>query len=110
MFQFNNSNKFYQTSTADDSSIEDVLDLILKRYSDVNFIMNMEHTEGFNLVLKALENDAKERLFNQWLHDDVRYEKSFDEYYQSFIPYQKTTPDERRRILEKYGGDAIGSI
>ena len=72
--------------------------------------MNMEHQEGLELIIKAKENDAKERLFNQWLHDDARYTLSFDEYIQNLMPYQRATEAEKERILKKYGGDAVGSI
>ena len=84
-----------------------MLDLLLKRYSDINYLMKMDAENGLKLIIKAIENEAKEKLYFQWLHDDARYEKSFNEYFESNLPYRKSTDEEKRKILEEYGGDAI---
>lgn len=72
--------------------------------------MNMEHVYGLKLILKAIENEGKEKMFNKWLHDDARYTTSFDEYVRLLTPYRASTKNEKERILEKYGGGLIGSI
>lgn len=101
MFQFQNSSKFYQTSKQ--VGIESLLDLILKRYAAIDYVMSMEHTQGFKLILKAQENENKEKLFQKWLSDTARYQMSFDEYYQKHMPYRKSTKEEKEEILRKWG-------
>lgn len=67
--------------------------------------MNLDSEIGYGLILKAIENDNKETIYNKWLHDDARYEKNFDDYYKEHIPYRKSTVSEKDEILRKYGGD-----
>lgn len=66
--------------------------------------MSMEASEGFALIVCAFENNQKEQMFQKWLHDDARYEKSFEEYYSMAKPYRKSTEDEIDEIIKKYGG------
>lgn len=84
-----------------------MLDLLLKRYSNIDYVMKMDAEDGLKLIIKAIENDVKDKLYLQWLHDDARYEKSFNEYFESNLPYRKSTEEEKQKILEEYGGDAI---
>ena len=66
--------------------------------------MSMEASEGFALIMCAFENNHKEQMFQKWLHDDARYEKSFEEYYSMAKPYRKSTEAEIDEIINKYGG------
>lgn len=66
--------------------------------------MSMEASEGFALIMCAVENNQKEQMFQKWLHDDARYEKSFEEYYSMAKPYRKSTEAEIDDIIKKYGG------
>lgn len=66
--------------------------------------MSLDAETGYRLIIKAFEKDQKEQLYLKWLHDDARYEKSFEDYYQAHIPYRKSTTAERDEILSKYGG------
>ena len=81
-----------------------MLDLLLKRYSNIEYVMSMEASEGFALIMCAFENNQKEQMFQKWLHDDARYEKSFEEYYSMAKPYRKSTDAEIDEIIKKYGG------
>ena len=56
-----------------------MLDLLLKRYSNIGYVMEMDSEDGLKLIIKAIENEAKDKLYLQWLHDDARYDKSFIE-------------------------------
>ena len=66
--------------------------------------MSMDASEGFALIMCAVENNQKEQMFQKWLHDDARYEKSFEEYYSMAKPYRKSTEAEIDEIINKYGG------
>ena len=66
--------------------------------------MSMDASEGFALIMCAFENNQKEQMFQKWLHDEARYEKSFEEYYSMAKPYRKSTDAEKDEIINKYGG------
>lgn len=66
--------------------------------------MSMDASEGFALIMCAVENNQKEQMFQKWLHDEARYEKSFEEYYSMAKPYRKSTEAEIDEIIKKYGG------
>lgn len=102
MLRLEDARKFYQTSES--IGINDLLDLLLKRYSNIEYVMSMEASEGFALIMCAFENNQKEQMFQKWLHDDARYEKSFEEYYSMAKPYRKSTDAEKDEIINKYGG------
>lgn len=87
-----------------------MLDFLLKRYSNIEYVMNLDAQIGTSLIIVAIENDNKEQMYQKWLHDTARFEKSFEEYVDAYKPYQRTTVEERKRILEKYGGVSFGSI
>ena len=65
--------------------------------------MNMEHKQGYKLILKAYKNHNKEVIYEKWLSDLARYEMSFDEYYEKHKPYRKSTQQEKDEILKKWG-------
>ena len=65
--------------------------------------MNMNHVDGYKLITKAYENHHEERMYQKWLHDDARYEMTFDAYLEKHKPYRKSTEEEKNSILEKWG-------
>lgn len=102
MLEYYSVIKFYQASRQ--YSLTDLLDLLLKRYSNIEYVMNLDSFFGFELIAKAVENDSKERLYLKWLNDTAKYEMSFDDYYKASLPYRKSSDDEKQEILQKYGG------
>ena len=72
--------------------------------------MKMDADCGYKLIQKAIQNNQKEQLFNQWLHDPARYEVCFNEYIHQATPYRKSTEKEKEDILKKYGGMNNGTI
>lgn len=102
MFRLQNGSKFYKASKSLDG-VDDLLDFCMTRYGDMNYLMGMEHKQGFMLILKGLEKAQKEKVYQKWLSDNARYEMSFEDYYQSHLPYQKTTQKEKDEILAKWG-------
>lgn len=103
MFRHENTGKFYQTSRS--YGLSNLLDLLLKRYASIDFVMNMDAVHGYELIVRAIENSQKENLFTQWLHDPARYEHSFDDYIKGSKPYRKSTTEEKEDILKRFGGD-----
>lgn len=78
--------------------------MLLCRYSNIDYVMNMEHTQGYRVILKAIEKKNDEDLFQQWLHDTARFELDFNSYKHALKPYRKSTQEEKEEILKKWGG------
>ncbi len=72
---------FQQSFTVDKVETEE---LLLKRYSNIDYILNLQFEEGYELISKAYEKDAEEKLWQQWLVDyrlmDQETFISFEEY------------------------------
>ncbi len=81
-----------------------LLDFILSRYMNIEYILNLDCEIGVSLILKGLEKQEEERVFHKWLSDVARYEISFDDYKKKSIPYRKSTEQEKKEILERFGG------
>lgn len=72
---------FIQSFTVDKVETEE---LLLKRYSNIEYILNLSFEEGCELISKAYEKEAEGRLWEQWLVDYRLMDKetfmSFEEY------------------------------
>lgn len=66
--------------------------------------MKLDAELGIKVILKAIENHNQDKMFIKWLHDEARYEKSFEEYSKAFEPYRKSSEKEKDEILKKWGG------
>lgn len=102
MFHTKNCSKFYKTS--EQTGLSGLLDFILSRYHDVNYIMNLDCDIGLQLILKGIEKKEEEKMYQKWLSDLARYEMSFDEYLNISKPYRKSSDEEKKEIIEKFGG------
>lgn len=60
------------------------MDIILSRYNNIEYVMNLGFFEGSNLIGKANIKIAEERLFTQWNMEHIYMDKenyiSFEEY------------------------------
>lgn len=77
--------------------------MLLCRYSNVEYVLHMESKQGLKLILKAIENSNKDKMYEKWLHDPSHYEIGFDDYINAHIPYRKSTKEEKEEILRKWG-------
>ena len=68
--------------------------------------MNMNADIALNVINEGINQKEKEDLYMAWLHSPIRFEKSFDEYYESCKTryYRKSTEEEKEEILKEYGG------
>ncbi len=67
----------------------------------MNYILALESDAFTELIVKAIEKDAEDKLWNKWLHNGM--EMSFDEYMERHKPHQKKKDNEIKRsyfILE----------
>jgi hypothetical protein len=58
------SERFFQVCSAVDEI--DLLDLLLHRYHNIEYVLQTDADTGLALILKAMEKDRDERLFQQW--------------------------------------------
>ena len=69
----------------DSSSLDlvNVEELLLRKY-DINYILNLEFEEGYEIISKALEKEVEEKLWDRWLIDYRNMTKdsfiSFEDY------------------------------
>ena len=72
------------------------------RYSDINFILNLEIDDGIELIIKAYEEKEKDKAWNMWLVEynlmamGMKEFKPFSDYYtkQTKEPTKKKTKKE----------------
>lgn len=76
---------FIKSFTVDKVKTEE---LLLRRYSNIDYILNLDSEEGYEFILKAYEKSDEDKLWEQWL---VQYRFmnndnfiSFDDFKESF--------------------------
>lgn len=45
----------------------DILDLLLRRYRDIDYVLRMPYLDGMKLINKAFENEQDEIIYERWL-------------------------------------------
>ena len=82
--------------------ITDVEELLLKRYSNFDYILNLYYKDGFEFIVKAFEKENEDKLFKQWLVD---YSRMNEDNFMSFEDYKKrptkTKPPEEKLSKEQ---------
>lgn len=75
--------------------------MLLRKYSNIDYILNLSFSEGYELILKAFEKDIERTIWEKWLVDYQRMDKknfkSFEEYKKSImvpISEKQLTKDE----------------
>lgn len=67
------------------------MDLLHKRYSNIDFIFEMEPEEALSFVSYVMERREDELLFQRWING-LQYEISFEEFRLRLKP-KKVKPD-----------------
>lgn len=74
--------KFFRTCGAIDE--EEIIDLLLHRYGNLEYIMNSDIEHAQRIILKAQEKERENRFFMQWVVQLPHMTKetfiSFDDY------------------------------
>lgn len=72
---------FIQSFTVNKVETEE---LLLRRYSNIDYILNSTYDEGYDFISKAYEKESEDRLWEQWLVDYRLMDKEtfidFEEY------------------------------
>ena len=74
--------KFFQTSSSIDE--EEIIDLLLHRYGNLEYIMQLDIESALRVIEKAREKEKENRFFLQWV---VQLPKMTQENYISFESY-----------------------
>lgn len=74
--------KFFQTCSAIDS--EEIIDLLLHRYGNLEYIMQSDIETAMRIIAKAKEKEQENRFFLQWV---VQLPHMTKENYISFDSY-----------------------
>lgn len=74
--------KFFQTSSSIDE--EEIIDLLLHRYGNLEYIMQAEIETALRIIEKAREKEKENRFFLQWI---VQLQNMTQENYMSFEAY-----------------------
>lgn len=61
--------------------------MLLRKYSNIDYILNLSFGEGYEFILKAFEKDLERIIWEKWLIDYQRMDKNnfktFEEYKKS---------------------------
>lgn len=73
--------------------------MILHRYSNIDYVIEMEWYDGVELVMKAAEKESEDRLFLMFVHDLSGM--TFDEYKNKAFkkPHKKMNDMELESLL-----------
>ena len=74
--------KFFQTCSSIDE--EEIIDLLLHRYGNLEYFMNLDIDSAMRLIDKAKEKEKEKRYFMQWV---VQLPNMTQENYMSFEDY-----------------------
>lgn len=91
-----------------------MFDLLLNRYGNLDYIMNVDQRYGLKLAIKAIKAKADDRLYSRWLIEKDRLKRpmTYTEYKRYFMPEKidvkekvetkQRIDEERKRIDEKF--------
>lgn len=75
---------FFKISNSFD--VIEVEELLLHRYANIDYILNLPFKNGYELICKAFEKSVEEQIWQRWLID---YQKMTKENFMSFTEYQE---------------------
>lgn len=75
----------------------DLLDMLLKRYSNIDYVMNLDFQDGIDLINKATEKVDEERHWDVWL---IMYTNMTEQTYKSFDEWYKDGKRDQLQAVE----------
>lgn len=73
-----------------------MMDLLLSRYSNIDYVMNMDMIDGVDLINKAMEEKEEQRIWSVWLarlsNMDKKNYVSFEQYKRKIMNPKITNP------------------
>lgn len=76
----------------------------MKRYNNIEYIMNMDIEDGLNIIIKAFKNDTKDKLYELYLTKYPNMDRdnyiSFEEFYKKCTVTQVNTNKSKEEIYD----------
>lgn len=96
--------KFFQFSNS--LNLIDVEELLLSRYSNIEYILGLDFEEGNEIIEKAKEKEIDRMLWDRWLVDyrNMRTDKeflSFNDYKNKLIPKKSEIVEDTKEDMLK---------
>ena len=85
---------FIQSFTVDKVETEE---LLLRRYSNIDYILNLNNEEGYECISTAYEKEAESKLWDQWL---VNYRFMDKDNFISFEEFKNETIKKANNKIE----------
>lgn len=80
-------------------------DLLLSRYNNIEYVLNLDVVTGYKVYLKAVEKDIEKIIWERWLIDYRSMTKdnfiSFEEYKKKFIISNTETNISKEDLLKR---------
>lgn len=68
--------------------ITEIEELLLRRYSNIEYILNLSYLDGIKFIRKAVEKEAEDKLWNIWL-ENYRISLVFGKKIKDFEEFKK---------------------
>ena len=77
--------------------------MLLKRYKDINYVLDLDYEEGMDLIIHALKEKNEELLLTRWM---IGYQDSltFEEFKRDLGVYQVQDDRSEEEILDMVKG------
>lgn len=76
----------------------------MKRYNNIDYVMNMDIEDGLNLIIKAFKNDTKDKLYKLYLvqypYMDKKNYISFDDFFKKCTTTRVVTNKSKEEIYK----------
>ncbi|MVX62237.1 hypothetical protein GKZ28_00795 [Clostridium chromiireducens] len=95
--------RFFIQSCSIDKIVE-IEELLLRRYSSLDYILNLSYKDGLEFIFKAYEKELEDRLWDRWLVD---YRWMNESNFVSFEDYKNKTSSSSNKNVENISKEAI---
>lgn len=85
-------------------------DLLLKRYSNIEYVNNLPYKKGFELYVKACKEDEREKLFEIWLVNFSRMDKDNFISFEDYIKDLEQKAEVQKRIDSKSSDEILSMV
>lgn len=95
--------RFFKISNSID--IIHIQELLLRRYSNLDYILNLEFVEGCELIKKAIETDIEDKVWDRWLVDYRKMDKdnftNFEDYKNKMLGINECVEISKEELLKE---------
>ena len=82
------------------------MDLLLSRYSNICYVLEMDWKSGFDLIFKGYEKQAEERIWQMWLARYPHMNKdnfvTYNDFKEKMKPQEPIKQHSKEELLKLY--------